>query len=220
VHRPIQRHAEEAGRLDGRDAHRPVGDVNGLVEVVEQEAYDLGKAQRDDGQIVALQPQHRKPQQEAHAGGGDEAEHQKRPEPVAGQRVGAKAHELGRLPGREDAVGVRAHRVERRVAQVQKPRVAHHDVEAHRQDRVDTHHRRNVREGAAGRADDGHDHREVDRGDREPHILGQVHRVQKHQREQKQHERDAAGPENQHRHRRNCDDRGLEDQKRARLRGR
>ena len=60
-----ERHRRPA---DGGDALGAVREVDRLVEVVGQHADHLAEAEGDDGQVVAVQPQHR--QAEQHAGDG------------------------------------------------------------------------------------------------------------------------------------------------------
>src|SRR2546425_9443953 len=50
---------------DRRDALRAIREIDRLVEVVGENADDLAEAERDDGEGVAVQAQHREPQGDA-----------------------------------------------------------------------------------------------------------------------------------------------------------
>ena len=95
------------------DAVRAAGEI---LPVEQDEPDDLAEAERDDGEIVAAQPQHRKAEQEAGEGGEDAGERQTDPE--------RKADIL-----REQRIGIGADRVEGDVAEIEQPGEADHDVE-------------------------------------------------------------------------------------------
>ena len=73
----VERDAEEARPRDAGDAVRPAGEA---LPVEQHEADDLAERERDDGEIVAAQPQHRKAEQDAPERGEDAGERQADPE--------------------------------------------------------------------------------------------------------------------------------------------
>ena len=56
-------------RVDQRDALRPVGEVDRLRQVVEEDADDLAEAERHDREVVAAQLQRRRAEQHAEEAG-------------------------------------------------------------------------------------------------------------------------------------------------------
>ncbi|MNN29668.1 hypothetical protein D3C81_1432810 [compost metagenome] len=129
-HARAARHLDaEHGRLrNARDAVRAAGQAG---QVVQQQADDFTKAERDDGQVVAAQPQHRETEHEAeqrrHARSNRQALPEREPEVLVEQRV-----------------RIAAHCVEAHVAQVEQAGEAHHDVQAQAQDHVDQGERGHV----------------------------------------------------------------------------
>ena len=107
-----ERQSEER-RMRRGDAVRAAGEI---LPVEQNEPDDLAEAERDDCQIVAAQPQHRKAEQEAGEGGEDAGERQTAPK--------RKADIL-----REQSIGIGADRVEGDVAEIEQPGEADHDVE-------------------------------------------------------------------------------------------
>src|SRR5450830_661546 len=144
-----QRDAEDADGVDEVDALGPVGDVDGGVEVVHEDADDFAEAERDDGEVVAAQLQGGGAEQGAeergdHGGEGDDDPEREvdavlrnlgpadEDEEVANQGVGVDegfehAGELGRG---EQAGGVGADGVEGDVAEVEQTGEADYDVQA------------------------------------------------------------------------------------------
>ncbi len=116
-------HAEEGRPRDAGDAVRP---VRHLVPVEQDDADDLAEAERDDRQVVAAQPQHRKAEREPETGGEGAGHRQALPEAEAEMR-------------RYQRVAVGADRVEGDVAEVEQPGEADHDVEAPAQHHVSEH---------------------------------------------------------------------------------
>ena len=129
------------------DAVRAAGD---LVPVEQDDADDLAEAQRDDGQIVAAQAQHRKAQQDAEAGREQAGQRQAGPE--------AQAEGL-----REQRVGIGADRVEGDVAEVEQAGEADHDVQAPAEHDVDQHGGGDVDHVAVGERQERQDERRTAR---------------------------------------------------------
>ena len=74
---------EEDGRARDRgDALRAVREVDGLVEVVGEDADHLAEAQCHDGEVVAVQPQHGQAEQDAGARRHRHPEEQEQEEPA------------------------------------------------------------------------------------------------------------------------------------------
>ena len=119
----LERQAEEGRPRDVGDAVRPAGH---LVPVQQHDADDLAEAERDDRQIVAAQPQHRKAEQDAEARRQQAGERQALPE--------AEAEVV-----RQQRVGVGADRVEGDVAEVEQAGEADHDVQPPAEHHVDQH---------------------------------------------------------------------------------
>ena len=134
------------------DAAEPQGAVGEPVPVARHDRHDLAEAQRDDGQVVAAQPQGRRAEQHAEDRADDRGHRQHEPERdvemhgvrLAGDHEPAHLPEpLERLPearplglelaGGGDAVAVGADGEERGVAEVEQPGEADHDVEPERQ---------------------------------------------------------------------------------------
>ena len=105
---------KKLGRGMLRNAVRSAGDA---LPVEQHEADDLAEGERDDGEIVAAQPQHRKAEQDAPERGEDAGERQADPERQLEVRG-------------EQRVGIGADRVERDVAEIEQAGEADHDVEA------------------------------------------------------------------------------------------
>ena len=120
----------EEGDARRLDADVAVGEVD---PVDEHEADDLAEGQRDDGEIVAAQAQHRKAEQHPPEGGEDAGDGQadpERPRPERRQRGGDHV-------GGDDRIGVGADGVEGDVAEIEQPGEADDDVEAPGEHHVD-----------------------------------------------------------------------------------
>ena len=133
-----ERQPEEARPRNAGDA---VGAVGEALPVDQDEADDLAEGQRDDGEIVAAQAQHRKAEHHAPAGGEHAGERQADPE--------RPAEMLG-----QQRVGVGADRVERDVAEVEQAGEADDDVQAPAEHHIGQDQRAEVEQIAAARRPD------------------------------------------------------------------
>src|SRR5207245_10422958 len=68
---------------DRRDALRTVREIDRLVEVVGENADDLAEAERDDGEVVAVEAQDREPEEDAGDRRDEEPDEQARVAPYA-----------------------------------------------------------------------------------------------------------------------------------------
>ena len=109
-------------------ALRAVGDVDRRVQIVQEDADDLAEAERDDGEVVAAQPQRRRAQQHA-----EERRDQRRPAAASIQQRQMHAE----VRRGEQRIDVGADRVERDVAEVEQAGVADDDVEPEREHDVE-----------------------------------------------------------------------------------
>ena len=121
----------QAGRVEPGDAVDAGGPG---LEVAKHPRYDLAESEGHDGQVVAAQAERRRaeeqPEQRGHADCHQEQEPERDVDLVV-ERGGAQARRG------EQRVGVGPDREEGRVAQVQQPCEAHHDVEAQREQEID-----------------------------------------------------------------------------------
>src|SRR6185437_2327167 len=111
--------------IDGPDSLGSVGEVERLREVIEEDPDDLAEAQRHDREVVAAQLQRRRAEEDAEEArdrGPDRKDGPPREVDIEVRRG-------------EERIGVRAHRVEGDVAEVEKPREADDDVEPEREER-------------------------------------------------------------------------------------
>ncbi len=113
-----------------------VGAAGQALPVDDDEADDLAEGQRDDGEIVAAQPQHRKAEQHA---------------PERRENAGERQADPERQPeiGGEQRVGIGADGVEGDVAEVEQAGEADHDVQAPAQHHIGQHQDRRGRECSA-----------------------------------------------------------------------
>src|SRR5262249_21488946 len=174
---------------DGSDPLWAVGDIDGLVEIVGEHADDLAKAQRDDREVVAMQSEHRQAEQNSGEGRGAQSYEEKWVEPSPGQREAAAEDDVG-VWGAEDGPGVRAHREEGHVAEVQEAGQPDDDVETERQHHEDTDLGRHLEVVAVEVADGRHQDQECDREEAPAQELGDPSAVDEHQRalEEKEYE--------------------------------
>src|SRR5256885_3000147 len=141
---------------DRRDALGAVGEVEGLVEIVREHADDFAEAERDDRQVISVQAQDGQAEEDAGAGGDEEADEQEEVEHR--RRKGkAAAEDLVALGGARDRPGVRAHREERDVAQIEQSGQANDDVQSQRQRHEDADLGRHFEVVAVVRADQRHE---------------------------------------------------------------
>ena len=138
---PVRQPVAEAGRVDRRDSLGAAGQVEAGVEQVVSVPgdlrHDLAEAERDDREVVAPETQGREADQHADQRREHAREEEQRPDRDvdAGQvRIDPDCPEVersrGELERREPGGAVRAHRVERDVAEVEQPRVADDHVQA------------------------------------------------------------------------------------------
>ena len=119
----VERKAEEARPRDARNAVRSAGHA---LPVEQHQPDDLAEGERDDGEIVAAQPQHGKAEQHAPERREDSGERQADPERQLEVRG-------------EQGVGIGADRVERDVAEIEQAREADHDVESPAEHHIGQH---------------------------------------------------------------------------------
>ncbi|MNN30110.1 hypothetical protein D3C81_1437490 [compost metagenome] len=123
-------------RVHRRDALGTIGDVDRTVQVVHEDADDLAEAQRHDGQVVAAQLERWRPQQHAEGGGHQDRDRQHEPHrqvQAGGEQLLDPLELVGQVGRAKQRHHVRAHRIERDIAQVKQAGKAHHDVQAQRQ---------------------------------------------------------------------------------------
>jgi hypothetical protein len=114
-------------RIDAVDPLRSAGDVDRLVEVIDEDTNDLAETEGDDCQIIAAESQRRKAEQHAEAGGDQRANRQQHPErPVQAEvRRGEEAEQIG------------SDRVEGDVAEVEQAGKTDHQIQAEREQHID-----------------------------------------------------------------------------------
>src|SRR5919198_382910 len=160
---------ERRGRAgDRRDALRTVREVDGLVEVVGEHADHLAEAERDDGEVVAVQAEHREAEEDPGDRRHEESDEQEGEEPRAGQGEPAAAEDDVGVRRAEDGPGIRADGEERDVAEVEQARQADDDVEAERQRREDPDLRRHLEVVAVEGPDQGHQQQQGDPEEADP----------------------------------------------------
>ena len=118
-----ERNAEHGRPRNAGDAVRAAGHA---LPVEQDEADDLAEGERDDGEIVAAQPQHGKAEQHAPERGEDAGERQADPE---------RQSEIGR----QQRVGIGAHRIERDIAEVEQAGEADHHVQSPSEHHIGEH---------------------------------------------------------------------------------
>jgi hypothetical protein len=131
--------AEEGRAWNAGDA---VGATGQADPVQQHDADDLAEGQRDDGQVVAPQPQHRKAEQHAPEGRQDSRQRQAEPE--------GKAEILG-----QNRIGIGPDSVEGDVAKVQQPREPDHDIQPPAEHHIGQHQDPKVEFIAADTGDEG-----------------------------------------------------------------
>jgi len=136
---------EQRGRGDAVHARGTIGQPR---PVAEDDRHDLAETERDDGEIVALQPQGGRAERHAESGGDDRGDRQHEPERdgemhdadialgnLRNQAQCRERHPEGRpwrgdLIRRENAVRIGADREEGGIAEIEQAGEADHDVEA------------------------------------------------------------------------------------------
>ena len=147
--RSVEWQAEERRARNSGDAVRPAGET---LPVEQDKPDDLAEAERDDGEIIAAQAQHRKAEQYAGKRGEDAGERQADPE--------RQAEGL-----RDQRVGVGADGVERDITEIEEAREADDDVQAEAQHRVGDDQDAQIEQIAVGVKDDRKDHRKDQKGE-------------------------------------------------------
>jgi hypothetical protein len=134
----------ERGRV-GRDAVEPEGAAERLA-VLEDHADDLAEAERDDGEVVALQPERGQPDEQAGEGRAQPAgaEGAEEKEVLRPRRPAVRAEEPGAEQHGHGGGQVGADRHEARVAEGELAGVAVHQVQADGEDDVDADADRDV----------------------------------------------------------------------------
>ena len=110
----------------------PLVRLIGLSRLLASTRIDLAEAEGHDGQVVAVQPQHRQAEQHAGDGRHREPDEEEDVEPAGRQREAAAEDQVG-VRRAEDRPGVRADREEGHVAEVEQAGQADHDVQSERQ---------------------------------------------------------------------------------------
>ena len=105
--------AHDGDRINRANAFGPVGEVDGLVQVVQKHANDFAKTQGDDGQVIAAQFERGRTQQHTEQTG--QACRQRQHQPQADvQAIGEGQRQTGKrlqqLRRRQQAKQVRPHR--------------------------------------------------------------------------------------------------------------
>ena len=117
----VEGNAEKRRPRDAADAGIAVGERG---EIDDHHANDLAEGERNDGKVVAAQPQYRKAEQNAPERGEDAGDRQQHPE-----------RQTERL--RQQRIGVSADRVERDVAEVEQTGEPDHDVQSPPEHHID-----------------------------------------------------------------------------------
>ncbi len=157
--------AEDADRIDLTYPLRTVGDVHRVVQVVHEDADDFAEAERDDGQVVAAQLEHRHAEDDPRDGRRQERQRYHPPDrDVQAVREhrregGEVVRQLGRGEQREQ---VGADGVEGHVAQVEQAGVADDDVQPQRQHDVQQREVGNAHPGVAEGLQDQGQHQQRD----------------------------------------------------------
>ena len=130
-------------RVNLTQALGPIGDVHRVVQVVHEDADDLTKAQRDDGQVVAAQLQGRRAQQhpeqtrQARTNGhyGPQGQMQ-----AAGEHGRNRGEGVRQVRRGQQTKHVSTHRKESHESQIQQARIPHHNVQAQCQQHIQQGH--------------------------------------------------------------------------------
>jgi hypothetical protein len=130
-------------------------------------ADHLAEPERDDGQVVAAQAQHRQPEQDAGERGHQEPHHEEHVEHRGRQRERSAAEEHVAVRRADDGPRIGADGKERHVAEVEQTGQPHHDVEAERQRREDADLGGDLQVVAVEAADVRHHHQQSDRQQRQ-----------------------------------------------------
>ena len=127
-------------------ALRSVGDVERRVQVVDENADDLAKPERDDREVIAAQLQNGRPEHDAEKGGdrGSERHHQPDRQMQTVRKHLRDPRELLRQVRRsQQRVHIGADRIKGDVAEVEQAGEADDDVQAQRQHHVQASEREN-----------------------------------------------------------------------------
>src|SRR5512136_1825557 len=92
---------------------------------------DLNESERDDGQIISAQTERNHTQGHTETGGKNSSRGKRKPE-------------RGCITGGENGAGISPHGVEARISKVQKSREPDDDIQAKRQNRIESGHGQDV----------------------------------------------------------------------------
>jgi hypothetical protein len=143
---------ENLDRVDLANALGAVGQVHGVVQVVQEDADDFAEAQRHDGQVVATQLERGRPEQSPKERRQHRRQRNHQPQrgvQALGEHGGKRRKVVSQVRRSHQAKQVGAHGVEGHVAQVEQARVAHHDVQAQGQHHVQQRQVGNAHPGVA-----------------------------------------------------------------------
>ena len=143
IQTPRQGVAKDRHRINLPQAFGAIGDVDGVVQVVQKHADDFAKAQRDDGQVIAAQLQRGRTQQETEQPRQARCQRQHQPQThvqAIWKQGGDEGKRLGQMGRGHQTKQVSAHRKEGHIPQIQQTGVAHHDVQAQCQQHIEQRH--------------------------------------------------------------------------------
>ena len=125
--------------IDVADALGTVGEVDGAIEVEHKNAHDFAKTQGHDRQIVAAQLEHRKAQHQPGHARKHTGKHHGNPE-IQVQTIRKHCGNGGKVVRQvrrcHQTIKIRSHRKEGDKTQIEQAGMAHHDVQAQRQQHV------------------------------------------------------------------------------------
>ena len=161
--------AKEMQGVDLADPLGAVGDIDGVVQVVQKHADDFAKTQGHNGQIVAAQAQGRCAQQDTQHPSQSSGQGQSHPN----RRVHALREHgqqnrkgLGQLGRVQQAIGIGANGKKGHVTEVEQSGITHHDVQPQGQQYIEQRHVRNAHPGIAKLLQTHGQHQQRQRGQR------------------------------------------------------
>ena len=132
-------YTEDPERIDAADAFGPVGNVDRVIQIVQEYADDLAESQRDDGQVVAAQFQGRRSEQHAeerrHSGRQRDHQQDRHVDPARIQCTNP-GEGLAQVWRGEQGVHIRADRKKCHVAQIEQAGIPDDDVQTNRQQHI------------------------------------------------------------------------------------
>ena len=146
--------AHHRHRVDSTQALGPIGDVDGVVQVVHEHADDFAKAQGDNGQVVAAQLQSGRTQQHAKQTCQGRAYGYHRPQrrvQTVGEHGGYPWEGVGQVRRGQQTKHIGAHRKKGDETQIEQTGVTDHDVQAQRQQHIQQRHVGDTHPGIAHR---------------------------------------------------------------------